>query len=176
MVTKMLGQKTTIWWAKPALWATPPATLSLAAMAAAITANNMINFTPAIETGYTLNPTDSDTDDSKSVASSGNGAVRGAYNFEADLTFYREKDPVTNTTSLFEKAYQLFKTRGTYGYWVQRLGKAQSAALAVGDLLSVYYVASDYPKDVESDSGGPIRLEAKFGQQGWMVQHKAVVA
>lgn len=176
MSKKMNGAKTTLWWVKPAFWTVNPVTLDLSDMTTAIGAENMINFTEAIEAGYTLNPTGSDTDESTSVATEGNGQTRGAYNYEADFTFYREKDPVTNTTSLFEKAFQLFKTRGVEGFWVQRFGYRSDVALAVGHLLNVYKVVSDYPQDLESDSGGPIRLHVPFGQNGFMLQHTAVVA
>ena len=176
MPKKMTGQKTTLWWVKPALWTANPVTLDLSDMTTAIGAGNMINFTEAIEAGYTLNSSGSDTDESTSVATEGNGLSRGAANFEADITFFREKDPVTNTDSLFEDAFQLFKTRGVEGYWVQRFGYRFDTALAVGHLLNVYKVVSDYPQDVESDSGGPIRFRVPFGQNGFMLKHTAVVA
>ena|SRR6478609_4810037 len=177
MPTKMIGQKSAIWWIPESVYASgPPATLSLATLSAAITANTMVNLTPAIAQGYTLNPTDSDTEDAKSVADSGNAQSRGAYNFEANIPFFREDDPTTNTTSIFLKAYTLFKSGHVYGYLAQRIGYPYNTALAVGQKLSVYHVCSDYPRDERAgDAGGPILFRVPFGQQGWMVKHQAIV-
>ncbi len=176
MVKKMNGQRTTLWWVKSTVWATPPTTLSLATMSAAITGTNMINITDAVQAGYTLNATDSDVQDAKSVGDYGNAKARGAGNFEAELTFFRENDPVTNTTSDYLAAFNLFKAGRVDGYLVKRIGYAKTVALATGQRLSVFRVTSDYPTDIPGEGGGPVGFRVPFGQQGWMLLNEAVVA
>jgi hypothetical protein len=175
---KMNGQDTTLWWVEGDAvgWVTPPATISKAVWDTAVTAGTIHNLTDAIEKGYTLNMTDSDTDDSSTVATVGNGVTRGAYNYEADISGFREDDPTTNTDSEFEEFFQLFRAKGERGYWVQRLGRPYTDLLTVGDVVSVYQFETDYPRNTKSDSGGPYYLQAKFGQQGFALPHKTVVA
>jgi hypothetical protein len=165
----MQGQKTTLWWIDVSATCVPgiPA-ISLALWNADVTSGKVTNFTPAIQAGYTLNPTDSDTDDTAMVSDVGNAQRRGLYNYEARFQFAMEADVVTNTTSIYLAAYNKFKTRGVQGYWARRIGYPQSLALAVGHALRCFYVQSFSPKILDSDKGKPIWLEINYGQQGYM--------
>jgi hypothetical protein len=171
---KMQGQRTTLWWMADAATADNdlPGALSLAKLAADLTSGALINFTPAIVSGYTLN----NTDDSSAVSDSGNGKQRGLYNYEASFQFFREANPAVNTTSLFETALTTFRTKGVQGYWVRRIGYPQTTALAVGHKLSVFKVLSYRPRTVDNDKGKPVLLEVKFGQQGFTKPATAIIA
>lgn len=178
MTKKMQGQNTTLWWMTTAATAAAdlPGALSLAKITTDIAATNFINLTPAVVSGYTLNPTDSDTDDTAAVSDTGNAKARGLYNYEAKFQFFREADTVANTTSIYTVALGLFKVRGAQGYWVRRIGYPQGTALAVGHKLEVFKVESFSPKTLDSDKGKPIFVEINFGQQAFMKPPTAIVA
>lgn len=178
MSKKMQGQKTTLYWM--AIDATAaadlPGALSLGKITADLTSKKIVNLTDAVVAGYTLNVTDSDTDDTQMVGDVGNGKKRGLYNYEAKFQFAREADTVVNTTSVYTAALNLFKVRGAQGYWVRRIGYSKTTALAVGHKLSVFKVESFSPKTLDTAKGKPIWLEVNFGQQGYMKPATAIVA
>ena len=64
-----------------------------------------LNFSCAVVRGYTLNPTDSDTDDSASICDSGNVENRLYDNYEGEFTMFRDAD-ATDTTSVFNQAFE----------------------------------------------------------------------
>jgi len=176
-IKRMNGQKTTLWFIKASVYPSgPPATLSLATLSAAITGTNMINITDAVQQGYTLSATDSDTQDAKSVGDYGNAQARGAGNFEASIDIFRENDPVTNTTSDYLLAYNLFKAGRVDGYLMKRFGYAKTVALAVAQKVSIFQVTSDYPTDIPGEGGGPVGMHIPFAQQGWMLLNEPIVA
>lgn len=165
-MAKMMSPKTTIW------WVTNPAYNPDAPSAALLT--TAANISCAIVTGYTVNATDSDTDDSKSICDAANVQTPTFRNYEGNISFYRDSD-VTNVASDFGKAFTFFRTKGTLGYIVRRLGKLSSAAAAVGDVVSSYLFINDNPQDVIVD-GGPIQMTVPFLPQGRMALYKTVVA
>jgi hypothetical protein len=164
---KMLSPKTTIWWV-------PAAGLAnyLAPTAAEINAGT--NISCAIVTGYTLNPTDSDTDSTKSICDNSNTANPTFDNYEANLTFFRSV--IADATGVYYTAFNLFKTEGANGYLVRRIGKDNAAVAAIGDTVSVFGVESDVPTDTESDAGGPIQLGVTFLPQGKMKINYTIAA
>lgn len=135
---------------------------------------NARNVSCAVVAGYTLNPTDSDTDDSRSICDAANVATPTFYNYEANITFFREGDPA-NTTSDYYKAFQFFKHKGARGYLVRRLGFLSNVAPAAGQEVSSYLVVSDNPQDVFEDNG-PIQFTVPFLPQGKMGLYKTLVA
>lgn len=178
MTKKMQGQKTTLWWMTSDATAAVdlPGALSLAKITTDIAATKFVNLTDAVVAGYTLNATDSDTDDTASVGDVGNTKNRGLYNYEASFQFFREADTAGNPTSVYTTALGLFKVKGAQGYWVRRIGYPKTTALAVGHKLSVFSVLSFSPKTIDSAKGKPIFIEVKFGQQGYMKPATAIVA
>jgi hypothetical protein len=167
-MAKMMSPNTTIW------WVTAPAYNPDAPSAALLTA--AANISCAVVSGYTLNPTDSDTDDSTSICDGANTEVPTYYNYEGNITFFREGDLV-NTTSDYAKAFAFFKQRGaaTGGYLVRRIGYLSTVAAAAGQVVSSFKFINDNPQDVVED-GGPIEFTVPFLPQGKMSLNVTLVA
>ena len=142
---------------------------------AEITALTVFNISPAITDGYTLNMTDSDVDSSLSMTDSATVSTPTMYNYEASLDGFR--DASSSATSPFNKFRDLFQTAavGTKYYLVKRIGKAHNAAFAVGDLVSVYGVTTDYAVDIVAD-GAMIMTGARFLTTGEVAVNVAVTA
>ena len=81
-MAKMMNPNTTIWWVPEGGFEDP-------ANPTAAEINAGENISCAIVTGFTLNPTDSDTDDTRSICDEGNVANPTWDNYEANLTFFR---------------------------------------------------------------------------------------
>lgn len=179
---KMIGALTTIWWARIDSLSAANFEAGLIAIddwTADLTAGDVINFTDAIEAGYTLGATDSDRIESTSVGDEGNGETLGLRNYEANLTFFREDNPTVNTDSVYEKAYDEFRSGNVYGYWIKRIGQKKNVALAVGGLqrVSVFKVQSELKiGDLDNEKGGPIRLPVPFSAQGLHLPYIVPVA
>lgn len=175
MVTKLLSPSTTIWFVKSngTFLATSPDASNLAAD---VTSGAAVNLSSAIATGYTLGATDSDTDSSKTIVDNANSSSRGNGNYEITIPFYRERDAVTNTDSVFLAAFLLFKNKGVQGIFVKRIGYLYTVAPAAGQLVSVFTALSGNPRDIESDAGGPISFEVPFFPQGYMNVNEPLVA
>lgn len=167
-MAKMMSPNTTIWWVTDAAF--DPDAPSAAKLTAAA------NISCAIVSGYTLNPTDSDEDNSTSICDGATVAVPTFYNYEGNITFFRDAD-LAATTSDYAKAFAFFKTRGNTagGYLVRRVGYASTVAAAAGQVVSSFKFISDYPQDVVED-GGPIEFTVPFLPQGKMSLFKTLVA
>lgn len=167
-----MNPNTTIWWVPENGLADPAAPT-----AAELTAAE--NISCAIVTGFTLNPTDSDTDDTRSICDEGNVANPTWDNYEANLTFFRtasETPEVGSVDEVMDTAFALFKQKGALGYLVRRIGKKNTVAPAAGDIVSVFKVLSDNPQDIAGGDEGPIQFTVPFLQQGEMHLNVAVAA
>ena len=179
MPTKMLPPNTTIWWIDQAALTTPSApkvSELTTALASVVVGSAALNLSAALATGYTLNPTGSDTDASRSIVDSGTGESRGAGNYNGLLPFFMEKNPLVNTTSDYLAAYKMFKTKGRAGYIIRRLGKLYTSALIATDLVEVYQFLSAMPRFTEGNSGGPVKFVVPLLKQGFLVTNVAAVA
>lgn len=171
---KLIGPHTTIWWVDDGVLTNPLAP-SVAALNAAITGGDALNLSCTIVTGYTLNPTDSDTQSSRLLCDEGNSETRGFANYEGSLQFAREATPLTNTDSIFIAPFEKFKHKGETGFLIRRVGKKSTEDLAAGDRVDVFKFINDNPRDIEEDGGGPIYMEVPFLAQGQMaIQVEAV--
>lgn len=171
MPKKMMAPNETIWWVPitgltPAFNPDAPTVAALSNVASA-------NISCAVVTGYTLNATASDTDDSSSICDNANVQTPTFYNYEASLTLFREGD-VLETASPAAKAFTLFRYPDAEGYLVRRVGYPNSTPPAAGHVVSSFYVSSDVPQDVVAD-GGPIQMTVPFLPQGKMSLNKALV-
>lgn len=166
-MAKMMSPNTTIWWVPES------ANLNPAAISAALLTTAR-NISCAIVSGYTLNATDSDTDDSTSICDGANVDVPTFYNYEANITFFRSADMV-EATSDFAKAFAFFKTGKQPGWLVRRVGYLSTVAAAATQKVSAYKVMSDNPQDVVED-GGPIQYTVPFLPQGNMVLNATLAA
>lgn len=163
-MAKMMNPNTTIWWVAEGGFVDPenPTPEEV---------NAGENISCAIVTGFTLNPTDSSTDDSRSICDEGNVSTPTYDNYEASLTIYRTSVTTGATTGLdaiYETAFELFKHKWVEGYLVRRIGKKNTEPAAEGDLVSVFKVMSDNPRDISGGDEGPIQMTIPFLQQGFM--------
>lgn len=127
--------------------------------------NAGIDITCAITSAdYTLGWTERDTDDSKSLCDDSNVANPIYKNYEGDLTFFRDANS-ENAESVYNIAYELFRTPLQPGFLVERVGKAADEPFVDGDDVSVFYFLSGDPRTVNED-GAPIRMQVPFYAQG----------
>ena len=166
-MAKMMSPLTTIWWVPDSANWNP-----LVPSAALLTTAR--NISCAVVSGYTLNATDSDTDDSTSICDGANVELPTYYNYEANITFFRDSDP-TNVVSDYAKAFAFFKAGRQAGWLIRRVGYLSTVAAAATQVISSYKVISDYPQDVIED-GGPIEFTVPFLPQGNMDLNRALVA
>lgn len=131
------------------------------------------NISCAIETGYTLNPTKSDVNTKKSICEDANVETPVRYNYEGNLTFFREGD-LAETTSAYARAFAFFGTVRKTGYLVRRTGFLNTQAIAIGDKVDSFKFISDFPQDTIDDD--LIEFTTKFRPQGRMELDVAVVA
>lgn len=164
-MAKMMSPNTTIWWV-PLGGIVDPDAVTAAELGAGI------NISAAIVTGYTLGATDSDTDDSKTIVDEGNVATPTFGNYEGNLSFFR--DGIGDTPTVFTTAFNLFKDGRVEGYLVSRQGYKADAAVAAGQLISVFRFISDFQQDIEGDGGAPIQFTVPFRPQGVMAINKPV--
>lgn len=135
------------------------------------------NLSCAIVTGYTLNPTDSDTDDSTTICDNANVDNPTSYNYEANITFEREAlGAGFDATSPRARAFEFFKQPDAEGFLVRRLGMRNTVPAAAGQVVSVFKVTSDFPQDVVPDDNGAIQMTVPFLQQGKLALDVALVA
>ena len=117
MPTKMLNPNTT-------LIVVPESFIANGAAPSAAVLNgvNAINISCAVTRGYTMNPTDSDTDDTASICDTGNVQTRLFDNYEGEVTMFRDGN-IADNTSVYNLAFNYFKAPDQR-YWVfRRLGK-----------------------------------------------------
>jgi hypothetical protein len=156
MPTKLLRPNVGIYVATSdafANWATPT-------LGEVTNATKVFNISPAIADNYTLNMTDSDVDNSLSLADSAQVNTPTLYNYEASLDGFRDSNLAA--TSVYNKFRDLFTVAaGTKYYLIKRIGKAHDAAWAVGDIISIFGVTTDNPVDIVAD-GAMIMLGARF--------------
>jgi hypothetical protein len=127
----------------------------------------------AIETGYTLNPTKSDVNTKKSICEDASVETPVRYNYEGNITFFREGD-LADSVSAYARAFAFFGTTRKTGYLVRRSGLLRSVALAVGQKVDSFKLINDYPQDVVDDD--LIQFSTKFLPQGRMELDVALVA
>lgn len=131
------------------------------------------NISCAIEDSYTLNQTDSDTDDSMSVCDIGNVETATFINYEASLDGFRDADVLAN--GVYNLFWRLFKVKGIPYVLVKRIGKPNDKAYAIGDRVSLFSVETDNPADLVDDTS-MIRLGARFKPTGGANINYRVVA
>lgn len=165
MAKKMLNPNTTLW-AIDAANVTDILALTAEDLNGSGTpATDALNFSCAVVRGYTLNPTDSDTDDSASICDSGNVENRLYDNYEGEFTMFRDAD-TTDATSVFNKAFEYFKEPDRVHYIVRRVGKRNTEPAAVGDEVEAFLFANDRIRSVDGGDDGPIQFTVPELQQG----------
>lgn len=131
------------------------------------------NISCAIEDSYTLNQTESDTDDSLSICDIGNVETPTFLNYEATLPIFRDKDLAAN--GVFNLAYRLFKVEGIPLIISIRIGEPNDVPHFVGETVSLFGFDTDNPSDLVEDQS-MIRLEAHFKPTGRILTNYKVDA
>lgn len=135
--------------------------------------NYVKNISCAIEDSYTLNMTDSDSDDSISICDIGDVSTPTFYNYEASLDGFRDEDP--EAAGVYNLFFDLFKSLDVPYILIKRIGKPQTDAWTVNDIASMYSVITDNPVDLLGDNE-MIRLGARFKATGDVNVNYSVIA
>lgn len=136
-------------------------------------ATKVFNISPAVTDDYTLNMTDSDTDDSLAIVDNATVQTPTYNNYEASLDGFRDEN--TSADSVYNRFRSLFIAPDVKYYLIKRVGKAHDAAFAAGDLISIYGVRTDFPVELIGD-GEMIRHGARFLTTGEVKVNVAVGA
>lgn len=134
-------------------------------------ATKVFNISPAVTDDYTLNMTDSDTDDSLAIVDNASVSTPTYSNYEASLDGFRDADAAAD--SVYNKFRSLFSAPDVKYYLIKRVGKPHNAAFEAGDEISIYGVKTDFPVDLVGD-GEMIRLGARFLTTGEVAVNVAV--
>lgn len=170
MPTKMLNPNTTLI-VVPEANVTNPLTPS----AAVLNGASAINISCAVTRGYTLNPTDSDTDDTASICDTGNVQNRLYDNYEGELTMFRDGNSA-DATSIYNIAWNYFKAPDQRFYVFRRLGKKSTVAIAAGDVLEGFLFVNDRTRSVDGGDAGPIQFTVPLLAQGTYTGYVTAVA
>lgn len=130
-----------------------------------LTAEGAINISCAVTRGYSINPTDSDTDDTASICDTGNVQTRLYDNYEGELTMFRDADS-TDATSIFNIAFEYFKTPDQEFYLYRRLGKKSTVEVAEGDVVEGFLFSNDRTRSIDGGDSGPVQFTAPLLSQG----------
>lgn len=159
MSKKMLNPNTTLWVIDEDL------VTDILNIDAALINSSAVNISCAIVRGYTLNPTDSDTDDSASICDSGNVENRLYDNYEGELTAFRDADILDNT-SVFNTAFQYFVEPDRRFWVIRRLGKKNTEPAVNGDQLEAFLFTNDRTRSIDGGDDGPIQFTVPLLQAG----------
>ena len=119
----------------------------------------VFNISAAVTDDYTLNQTDSQSDNSLSLVDNADVTTPTYFNYEASLDGFRDQS--LTATSVYNKFRDLFKTEDVEYYLIKRVGRPNSDNLTAGDLISIFGVKTDFPVDIFGD-GEMIRMGARF--------------
>jgi hypothetical protein len=159
MPTKMLNPNTTIWVVPAAAVVNPLSP----------TENNLNvdgkNVSCAVTRGYTMNPTDSDTDDTASICDTGNTKTRLFDNYEGELTFFKDANLADNT-SVYNIAFNLFMQPDQLVWIYRRLGKKNTAPAVTGDVVEGFLFTNDRTRSVDGADTGPVQFTVPLLPQG----------
>jgi len=133
----------------------------------------VFNISPAVTDDYTLNMTESDSDDSLAIVDNASVQTPTYFNYEASLDGFRDENPAA--ASVYNKFRDLFKAPDVKYYLIKRVGYAHNAAFAAGQLVSIYGVKTDFPVELVGD-GEMIRDGARFLTTGEVAVNVAVTA
>ena len=136
-------------------------------------ATDVFNISPAVTDDYTLNQTESDSDDSLAIVDNADVQTPTYFNYEASIDLFRDEDLTAD--SVYNKARDLFSTVDTKYYLIKRVGYAHDAPFAAGQLISIYGVTTDYAIDITGD-GEMVRLGARFLTTGEVAINVAIGA
>ena len=118
----------------------------------------------AVLDDYTLNITDSDTDDTLTICDIGNVETRTFTNYEGELTGLKDAD-LSDNASVYNIFFRLFMAPDMKYWLVKRIGPAQATAYASGQTVSLYSFTTDYPTN-NAEDGGMLSMTANLKPYG----------
>jgi len=124
-----------------------------------------VDVSKAITRGYTLNPTDSDTDNTASIVDTGNVQTRLFDNYEGELTMFRDANSA-DATSVYNMAFEFLKNPDVRFWVYRRLGKKSTVPFVDGDTIEGFLFANDRIRSVDGGDSGPIQFTAPLLSQG----------
>lgn len=123
----------------------------------------VFNVSCAILDDYTLNMTDSDTDDSVSICDIGNVSSPTFQNYEGSLDGFRDK--AVDDNGVFNLFRDLTLGPDRELYVIKRIGYASTDAFAPGQTVSMYGFNTDFPVDLVEDNA-MLKHGARFKPNG----------
>lgn len=169
MDEKLLPANLTIMYAYPEAFANPqaPTAAELNAQFAftptASQGNMVFNLSCSVLDDYTLNQTDSDTDDTRTICDEGEVSNPTFMNFEASIDTLR--DASVTDAGLFNMAAELTRAPDRPGIWIKRDGFKADTPFAIGQEVSLFPTLTDYPQDVV-DAGSLLSHGARLIPDG----------
>lgn len=112
-----------------------------------------IDITQAIAfNNYSLGAESSDSNDDRAISDIGSAVTRGFSNYAASLPFFYDAS-FSDTGSVYNDAFDAFRTELTTGYLVTRVGVPYATSFAAGDRVSVFkFTAGAVANDISGDS------------------------
>lgn len=161
-MAKLMAPNETIWWVSKEDF---PSFDYKAPTASALTNDN--NISCAVTTGYTLNPTDSDTDDTSTICDAANVETPTFKNYEGNLTLIREElGQSADQESGRYKAWEFFKHKGAEGWLVRRVRGLNYEPAEVGQSVDVFEFITDNPQEGGEDDAAVVTYTIPFLPQG----------
>jgi hypothetical protein len=136
-------------------------------------ATKVFNISPAVTDDYTLNMTDSDSDDSLAIVDNASVSTPTFYNYEAALDGFRDANATAE--SVYNKFRNLFDEPDVKYYLIKRIGEAHDQDFTAGQEVSVYGVKTDFPVDLLGD-GEMLRIGARFLTTGEVAVNVPIAA
>lgn len=110
------------------------------------------NITGALKDDMKLGLADSSTDKDRTINSLGNAEALTFFNFNSDMTIFRNSDPL-DLTSTFNLAEDLIRAPDLPYVIAHRVGKQFQTVSVVGDEWDFYYAWTDNPIPGYTDGG-----------------------
>lgn len=167
---KLLPAHVGIWLAYPEYAANPLAPTAAELNAQFVWSTNergmVFNVSCATLDDYTLNQSESDTDDTRTICDEGEVSNPTFYNYEGSLNFLRDKS--LTDAGIFNMAAELTRGADRPLYAIKRIAKKNTDSFAIGDDISIFGFNTDFPQD-GVDSGEILTHGARFKPTGQLV-------
>lgn len=161
-MAKLMAPNETIWWVEKSEY---PDFDYRNPSASALTDDN--NISCAVTTGYTLNATDSDTDDTTTICDAANVETPTFKNYEGNLTLIREElGESEDEESGRYKAWKFFEHKNANGWLVRRIRGLNYEPAETGQEVDVFEFLTDNPQEGGEDDAATITYTVPFLPQG----------
>lgn len=122
--------------------------------------NAAVDLTCAMVSDYTVGPSGSDTVNEKSVCEVANTTTFTSSNYAGGFNLFRYTDAADDI------ALSTFTSKGLFGWFVRRIGKAWDTPYAAADIVELYYFTTDDPQPMGGAGSGFVKVMVPLGQQG----------